>query len=429
MNPLRWLPALLLSATVALIGGCGGASDDDDATVRVINASTNYGALDLHVDDTLRSSAIAYGQTSGYIGFEAGSHTTTLTRTGSTTALSSVSRTLSSDYGTTVIAYQADGSLKTAQLSDSDSESAPSSGRAKLLVFNASPDAGSVDVYLSGSSDTLDNATLVASSVSAGSSSGSYTTVGSGTYRLRIAAAGSTTDLRLDAASMTLDSQGVYALVVTPTSGGVLVNSLLVRQGGAITQLDTDLARVRLVSAVASSGTVGAAFNGSTLATSVASPAIGSYALVKAGSATPTISVNGASLSTAAITLAAGSDSTLLVWGPAASASLSVIGDDNRLPASSTSAKIRLIHGASINSNPLTLTANYSAVAENIALGAASTPTSVTAGSSTTIEVSDTTLSTALYSVSDVTLSARGVYTVFMLGSGSSVTGALRKER
>lgn len=427
MNPLRWLPALLLSATVALIGGCGGASDDDDATVRVINASTNYGALDLHVDDTLRSSAIAYGQTSGYIGFEEGSHTTTLTRTGSTTALSSVSRTLSSDYGTTVIAYQADGSMKTAQLSDS--ESAPSSGRAKLLVFNASPDAGSVDVYLSGSSDTLDNATLVASSVSAGSSSGSYTTVGSGTYRLRIAAAGSTTDLRLDAASMTLDSQGVYALVVTPTSGGVLVNSLLVRQGGAITQLDTDLARVRLVSAVASSGTVGAAFNGSTLATSVTSPAIGSYALVKAGSATPTISVNGASLSTAAITLAAGSDSTLLVWGPAASASLSVIGDDNRLPASSTSAKIRLIHGASINSNPLTLTANYSAVAENIALGAASTPTSVTAGSSTTIEVSDTTLSTALYSVSDVTLSARGVYTVFMLGSGSSVTGALRKER
>ena len=427
MNPLRWLPALLLSATVALIGGCGGASDDDDATVRVINASTNYGALDLHVDDTLRSAAIAYGQTSGYIGFEEGSHTTTLTRTGSTTALSSVSRTLSSDYGTTVIAYQADGSLKTAQLSDS--ESAPSSGRAKLLVFNASPDAGSVDVYLSGSSDTLDNATLVASSVSAGSSSGSYTTVGSGTYRLRIAAAGSTTDLRLDAASMTLDSQGVYALVVTPTSGGVLVNSLLVRQGGAITQLDTDLARVRLVSAVASSGTVGAAFNGSTLATSVASPAIGSYALVKAGSATPTISVNGASLSTAAITLAAGSDSTLLVWGPAASASLSVISDDNRLPTSSTSAKIRLIHGASINSNPLTLTANYSAVAENIALGAASTPTSVTAGSSTTIEVSDTTLSTALYSVSDVTLSARGVYTVFMLGSGSSVTGALRKER
>ena len=427
MNPLRWLPALLLSATVALIGGCGGASDDDAATVRVINASTNYGALDLYVDDTLRSAAIAYGQTSGYIGFEEGSHTTTLTRTGSTTALSSVSRTLSSDYGTTVIAYQADGSLKTAQLSDS--ESAPSSGRAKLLVFNASPDAGSVDVYISGSSDTLDSATLVASAVSAGSSSGSYTTVGSGTYRLRIAAAGSTTDLRLDAGSMTLDSQGVYALVVTPTSGGVLVNSLLVRQGGAITQLDTDLARVRLVSAVASSGTVGAAFNGSTLATSVASPAIGSYALVKAGSATPTISVNGASLSTAAITLAAGSDSTLLVWGPAASASLSVIGDDNRLPASSTSAKIRLIHGASINSNPLTLTANYSAVAENIALGAASTPTSVTAGSSTTIEVSDTTLSTALYSVSDVTLSARGVYTVFMLGSGSSVTGALRKER
>ena len=75
----------------------------------------------------------------------------------------------------------------------------------------------------------------------------------------------------------------------------------------AITALGTDLARVRLVSAVASSGTVGAAFNGSTLATSVTSPAIGSYALVKAGSATPTITVNGASLSTSAITLSSSS--------------------------------------------------------------------------------------------------------------------------
>ncbi|MDQ5896874.1 MAG: hypothetical protein QG612_960 [Pseudomonadota bacterium] len=427
MNPLRWLPALLLTATAALIGGCGGSSSDDNATVRVINASTNYGALDLYVDDELRSSSIAYGQTSGYLGFEEGSHTTTLTRTGSGTALSSVSRSLSSDYGTTVIAYQADGSLKTAQLTDS--ESAPSSGRAKLLVFNASPDAGSLDVYLSASSDSLDNATLVASSVSSGSSSGSYTTVGSGTYRLRIAAAGSTTDLRLDAASVTLGSQGVYTLVVTPTSGGVLVNSLLVSQGAEITPINTDLARVRLVSAVASNGAVGASFNGSTLATSVTSPAIGSYALVKAGSAAPTITVNGTSLSTASVTLAAGSDSTMLVWGPAASASLSVIGDDNRLPTSSTSAKIRLIHGASVNTNPLTLTTNYTAIAENIALGAASGYSSVTAGSSNTIEVSDTTLATALYSVSDVTLSAKGVYSVFMLGSGSTVTGTLRKER
>jgi hypothetical protein len=174
---------------------------------------------------------------------------------------------------------------------------------------------------------------------------------------------------------------------------------------------------------------VGASFNGSTLATSVTSPAIGSYALVKAGSATPAITVNGTSLATSAITLAAGSDSTLMVWGPAASASLSVISDDNRLPTSSTSAKIRLIHGASVNTNPLTLTTNYTAVAENIALGAASSHTSVTAGSSNTLEVSDTTLATALYSVSDVTLSAKGVYSVFMLGSGSTVTGTLRKER
>ena len=123
------------------------------------------------------------------------------------------------------------------------------------------PDAGSLDVYLSGSTDSLDNATLVASSVSSGSSSGSYTTVGSGTYRLRIAAAGSTTDLRLDASSLTLGSQGVYTLVVTPTSGGVLVNSLLVSQGAEVTPIATDLARVRLVSAVASSGAVGASFN------------------------------------------------------------------------------------------------------------------------------------------------------------------------
>ena len=45
------------------------------------------------------------------------------------------------------------------------------------------------------------------------------------------------------------------------------------------------------------------------------------------------------------------------------------------------------------------------------------------------MEVSSALSSTPLLSLTDTTLDAQGVYTVFMFGTGADASGALRKER
>ena len=225
--------------------------DDDTATVRVINASTNYGALDLY--GTTRCAA-AQPSPMGRPAATSASRkaaTTTLTRTSSTTALSSVSRTLSSDYGTT--RHRLPGRRQPEDRAAQATARAPSSVRPKLPVFNASPDAGSVDVYISGSSDTLDNATLRWPPRSgAGGSSGSHHRRQRATP-LPAAYRGGQQHHRPEAGRRRHDArQGASRAGWSPPPAAACWSTACwCAPGGAMTRLDTDLARVRLVSPVA----------------------------------------------------------------------------------------------------------------------------------------------------------------------------------
>lgn len=86
-------------------------------------------------------------------------------------------------------------------------------------MFNTAVDNGSLDVYLTGSDDALDDASATVSAVTGGSVA-SYSTVTSGTYRLRVTGAGDKNDLRLDVPAMTLGSTQVATLIVTPGQRG-----------------------------------------------------------------------------------------------------------------------------------------------------------------------------------------------------------------
>lgn len=415
--------ALIGALVLGVLPGCGGSSEDGDGQVRLVNASAGYASLDLYVDGDKVSSAIGYGEASSYYGTTAGTHTTAFHSEGSATAVLTQSRSLAKDAPVTVLTYGWSGGM--AALALTDTEEAAASGKAKLLVVNTAPDAGSVDVYLSGADDDIADATAVAYSVAGGSSySGGYVAVTSGTYRLRVTAAGSTTDVRLDINGLTLKSTQVASLVITPTSSGVLVNSLLVAQGGSVTALNNTEARVRVVSGVSNGGTVTATFDGATVASASTAPAIGSYAKLTAG--TGTLALSGTSTS-ASQTFAAGGDYTVLVLGTASAPTMTVITDDNRLPTSSTQAKLRVMHGLSDDTSALTLSADYTAIAQNVTQGTASDYGTLTAATLSSLMVYSS--AGTLYSDTDVVLAAKGVYTVFMLGTTSQPLHVLRKER
>ena len=153
-------------------------------------------------------------------------------------------------------------------------------------------------------------------------------------------------------------------------------------------------------------------------------PAIGNYAQLTAGNGT--LALSGTSTS-ATQTFTAGGDYTVLVLGTASAPTMTVLSDDNRLPTSSTQAKLRVLHGLSDDTSALTLSADYSAVAQNVAQGSASAYGTLTAATLSSLMVYSS--AGTLYSDTDVTLAAKGVYTVFMLGTTSQPLHVLRKER
>ncbi len=411
---------------VSLLSACGGGSSSDSgkAQLRLVNASNAYSTLDLKVDDDSLATGVAYGKASDYASVAADSITALVQSGGST--VTSLYPTLVEGDHYSLIAYGWSGNMKSAILQEE--EDAPDANYSKLLVLNLASDAGPLDVYLTQNTDSLNNATPNMTGIAGGSSSG-YTTVASGSYRVRITGTGKNSDLRLDIPSVALDSKEVASLVITPTQGGVLVNSILMRQQSTMAAYGSTNSRARVVAAVAGNPQVSATLGTTTLMTSSIAPNIGEYKILGAGTSTLQVNVNGVALTAASPTIAAGNDYTVLVWGEAASPQISILNDDNRLPTTSGTAKFRMVNGVSGLSGGLTMTLDYSALATDISSGTASSVVSVNASTASLLSINSPTSGTPVYSVSDLPVVSGGIYTVFMMGNTSSIQGTLRRER
>lgn len=429
-HPMKKRTLLGLAATLPLllVAGCGGGDSGNDAQVRLLNASTGYASVDLYVDDDLEISGTAYGSLSGFSGVPNGDVTTVLTSNGSSTELLSQSRNLSAGENYTIIAYGWEGALKSVILQEDEEEA--DSGKTKVAVLNTAADAGELDIYLTGPDELLASATPVAAGVAGGTLS-TYTPITSGTFRLRVTAADDPEDVRLDVSDVVLKAKDVVTLVLTPGRSGVLVNSLMLVQGGTVTQQANTQARARVVAAVRSSGTVSLTAGGTSLASGAKSPTIRDYVLIDAGDLAVDSTVNGTALATQTLSVAPGSDVTLLVTGSsAADAQVVLVNDDNRLPTTTTKYKLRLVHATpSLASDNLTLTVDFSAVASDLPFATASDFSSLTASSSASLEVTSPSSAVPLYSATDLNLAALGVYTVFLFDTTAGPNGVLRKDR
>ena len=96
-----------------------------------------------------------------------------------------------------------------------------------------------------------------------------------GTYRIRVTGAGNTADLRLDIPSFSLTSQEVATVLLTPTTGGTLVNGAVLSQQGAYTAAATPTPGSPRRRGRERRFRLGAAPARSTIGTGVISPAVG----------------------------------------------------------------------------------------------------------------------------------------------------------
>ncbi len=432
----RGLAGLMVLMVTGLLAACGGGSSSGTSQVRMLNATVGAASLDLYLTDAKLISGVANNAVSAYQPTGAATYIAKATLTGSTTAYgTSANPALAKDTAYTVVTWGLAGeSVQTFYFPDN--EVAPLiAGNAKIRLFNTSIDAGALDLYLTGPADDLTNLSPVASAISGGRFS-SYSELASGTYRLRVTASGSKTDIRLDLPAVTLNAQDIMTFITQPSQGGTLVNGLeLLQQGAATTAINSlPQARMRVVASVGSSGAITADVGGTALnvvngtpVNSLSSPQIGDYVAVPSGA--QVVTVNGNALANAQ-TLTIGGDYTLLVYGTLAAPQVSLMADDNRLSVNGANAKLRLVNGLT-NQGKLSMNFNFDAVASNLAAGSASAFSEVLGGAAR-IDVNSSTTASTLFSTvnTNLTIPAQSVYTMFMLDGGAGSTGyLLHRER
>lgn len=424
-RPLSWLVLLFVAA---LLGACGGTLDDrTKAQVRLVNASDGYAALDFSVEGSLRQGSVAYGQSGSYVEIDPGNTSSTISATGSPTALLTFTPSLRKENHYTVLAFGGTGALRQLLLDENVAE--PSANRTSLRVINAAPDAGNLDVYVTADGDSLPTAVAARAGAAYGELS-PMIDLASGTWRVRVAAANSKTDVRLDVRDVAFGNRSVVTLVLTPSKGGALVNALLLVQEGGVARLDSTQARVRVVAGVSSSGSVTASLGGTPLMSAIGSPAVGGYTLVSAGTPPLTISVNGSSVAAPATVLAPGGDYTLLVFGALAGPQAAWVEDNNRLPTVSSTVNIRLVNAASALPGAMSMTVDALPVAGGVAAGAASTPyVAVNASEVAAISATAAGAAAPVFTASGQRLTAGGVYSVFVVGTAGATSGVLRQDR
>jgi hypothetical protein len=421
---------------LVLLAGCNSGGDDDeggDAKIRLLNLSTGYATLDLITnldaeeddEDETQSEAVPLDSAGSYVTLEADDYTIKLKRTGSGSILRSFAgEELVEGDIFTYVAFGEVGAFGALRIDDSQDE--PDAGETKLSVANVST-AGALDVYLTDTDTELDDTTPVLSSVGAALASFS---ADSGTFRLRVTASGDNSDVRLDIAAFVLPDKGIGTLLLTSTQGGTLANAIYLPQEGQPEKLLNGKARIRGAVGVADGASASIRVDDRSLLTSATAGVIGSrYQLVEAGNLPVTLTVNGAPVAAPGVSLQAGADYTLLVWGDAAAAQTSLIVDDNRLPSGSGNTKLRILNGMSTLGAPLTLSMDFSPLIEGALLGQASDPIEVSSGTDRQFDITNTSTAAMVLTRSGITLQANSAYTFFVTDNGATPIGVLRRDR
>ena len=420
----RWLIALCAAATLA---ACGLGLLGNQGRLRLVNATTGVGSLDLFIEGETAMTGIPALSASDYVFRRDGSYQLDLRQTGNVATILTTSTSFVADKHQSMVVYNSGGTVAATFLDDEEGD--PGRNKAKFRIFNtATGDADKVDVYTISDPCTALEASPAAPIASAVSGlQSSYTELGAGTTGLHVCVttAGDKRDVRLDIPAFVFSDQRIVTLILVRGAGGYLMNAIVVDQQDAATPVRNASARARVATSVPTPASV--TVNGTPVASALPTARVGTYVVVPAGPVT--LKVNDADV-TAVPTLVAepGADLTVLLMGSAPAATLLV--DDNAPSGSAARpARLRLVNGLD-NGGSATLSLNGAVFGGSVAPDSASAYGTVEA-SAGHAQLEAVAGGVSLFSRNDVTFESGRVYTLFLLGdaAGTSKTGILVQDR
>ncbi len=408
-------------------------ANTESARLRVLNVSVGYESLDLYTNDgttpadVQRLTGIANGTASAYTPMTAASYTLNFRKTGASGTLLSQQATFVEDTHATYVAW---GNTNRFALQPiSDDEEAAKDGYTRLRVLNTTS-SNTLDIYLTGAGDELDDVAPVVREVAPGNFPNGIL-VPSGSYRLRVTGTGDKKDLRLDVPAVELESTAVVTLVVTDTPGGILTGAVVMPQRAEPVAYGSGVVRVRGAAGLSMGAAVTLEVGGTEIIRRQAarSHIAPSYVILPAAQTTATVYVDDVAVASGPVSLLPGRDYTLLAWDDGGAVQMTLVPDDNHV-ASGGRPRLRLLNGMSGLAAPLSLSVDYLPVAEYIDVGSPSEYAEINAGTGYRLDVTNAQTLEALLTRESVSLQSGGIYTFLLAGGGPApVAGTLRRDR
>ena len=433
MNSRRVLTILLCLLSLALVSCSSKNGGGGDAKIRVVNVIPDAAAISLQLDkDPPLVNALAFQGLTQYLSAGTGSREFKVSANNGTTF--AIDTTLS--IGSNNYSYIVYGPVASAQsvLVVESGLTVPNSGTFNFRVINVAAGIGAVDVYLTAAGADLNSTSPNLANIAIGNISG-LVPVNTGSYELRVTAAG-TKDVIYDTGVQAFtNNQGTYEAVIYTKGSARLPNVavLNVDSTGTGQVNDNRLAEFKVLNASSVASPLNVLVDGNIVLSNIPFAGISDYVTASAGSHTFAVQATatpGANLLTLVATLASATDTSLAFSGPAG-ALVPLVLNDNNLPPPAGRARVRFVN-VSPGLGPLDVYVNFSKQLSGLASNSGSSYIEVTAdatiGTSYEFDFNIAGTTSVALKLPSVSIIAGHTYTIYVVGAPATPQAVVAKD-
>jgi hypothetical protein len=433
MNSRRVLTILLCLLSLALVSCTSKNDGGGDAKIRVVNVIPDAAAISLQLDkDPPLVNALAFQGLTQYLSAGTGSREFKVSANNGTTF--AIDTTLS--IGSNNYSYIVYGPVASAQsvLVVESGLTVPNSGTFNFRVINVAAGIGAVDVYLTAAGADLNSTSPNLANIAIGNISG-LVPVNTGSYELRVTAAG-TKDVIYDTGVQAFtNNQGTYEAVIYTKGSARLPNVavLNVDSTGTGQVNDNLLAEFKVLNASSVASPLNVLVDGNIVLSNIPFAGISDYVTASAGShsfAVQATATPGANLLTLAATLASATDTSLAFSGPAG-ALVPLVLNDNNLPPPAGRARVRFVN-VSPGLGPLDVYVNFSKQLSGLASNSGSSYIEVTAdaaiGTLYEFDFNIAGTTSVVLKLPSVSIIAGHTYTIYVVGAPATPQAVVAKD-
>ncbi|HXX84999.1 MAG TPA: DUF4397 domain-containing protein [Casimicrobiaceae bacterium] len=314
---------------------------------------------------------------------------------------------------------------------DTVTDSGP--GNFNTRIINAASGIGAIDVYLVPPGTDLSTVAPAVSNVVYGTATG-FTTLPVGTLALRVTPAG-TKNVIFDSLPRNYAERGQFEFVVYSRESSTLVNVMLLNldSTGTGSIINNLLAQFKVVNASLVGSPLNVFVNGVLLLSNI--PYTGASAYQKTTAAMPTLAVEstatpGAVLLSIEPSLTPGTDSSIVLEGPAGALTAAILGDNN-LPPGPGNTRVRFVN-ASVNIPALDVFVDFSrqisGLPQNSGAYSLELPADAVAGTAYLFGFNVAGTAQTVLNLPAVTLLGGKTYTIYVTGPAAAITGAVTQD-